>query len=173
MFVEVPPSYATLQQAICRIYRLGQTHRCLVLLLTTEGTYDQTLQAKAANKMIGQIAGSSNISVSEDEVERWLLDNSGDNGKDATDEEIVGDEVSDREAATLPPVVNPFVQHPQPRLPLTLRDTSTFSCVDHVRWLFQALVAGNMIFTRYGTLKVLARLAGSGIKYETPRSSRS
>ena len=65
-----------MQQAICRIYRQGQQRRrCLILLLTLDGTYDQTLQARAATKMMGQIAGSSNISVSEDEVEAWLKEN--------------------------------------------------------------------------------------------------
>ena len=39
------------------------------------------------------------------------------------------------------------------QLCLTLHHVSTVSCIDHVRWLFQALVVGDMIFARYGDLK--------------------
>ena len=38
------------------------------------------------------------------------------------------------------------------QLCLTLHHVSAVSCIDHVRWLFQALVAGDMIFARYGNL---------------------
>ena len=39
------------------------------------------------------------------------------------------------------------------QLCLTLHNVSTVSCIDHVRWLFQALVVGDMIFARYGNLE--------------------
>lgn len=39
------------------------------------------------------------------------------------------------------------------QLCLKLHETSTVSCIDHVRWLFQALVAGDMIFARFGDMK--------------------
>ena len=55
------------------------------------------------------------------------------------------------------------------QLCLTLHNVSTVSCIDHVRWLFQALVVGDMIFARYGNLKG-SRMIGK-VKSEIQRAA--
>jgi hypothetical protein len=51
----------TIIQTIGRIHRLGQKEVQDVYIITVDHTYDQILQAKAANKMVAQLAGEARI----------------------------------------------------------------------------------------------------------------
>ncbi|KAK0516099.1 hypothetical protein JMJ35_002133 [Cladonia borealis] len=50
VFVDVPPNCSEMQQAIGRVYCLGQEHAVHAYLLTLDHTYDQVLQARSARK---------------------------------------------------------------------------------------------------------------------------
>ena len=61
VMVDVPESANTAMQAIGRIFRIHQKHEQYVWILTVDHTYDQVIQARSANKMYGQIAGSATL----------------------------------------------------------------------------------------------------------------
>ena len=43
--------------------------------MTTDHTYDQVIQAQAANKMAGIIAGQGTIKLTSDQIEKWQAGN--------------------------------------------------------------------------------------------------
>jgi len=57
VFVEVPGSANSMLQALHRIFRLDQCLTGNMIILTQDQSYDHALQARAANKMLAQIAG--------------------------------------------------------------------------------------------------------------------
>ncbi|KAJ9663132.1 hypothetical protein H2201_005803 [Coniosporium apollinis] len=50
-------------QRIGRVFRLKQKHRQNVWIVTVDHTYDQVIQARSAQKVYGQIAGTANTDV--------------------------------------------------------------------------------------------------------------
>ena len=76
LFIDVPRSNATLLQAICRVYRLGQTRQAQAVV-DSRRTYDQVIQARVAGKYVPQIAamaGDKGVTVSEEEIDTWMAD---------------------------------------------------------------------------------------------------
>lgn len=69
IFLNVLGSANTLLQAIGHIFHLGQTCSQRVWIVTVDRTYDQIIQARAARKMISQIAGQGNITASDQDLE--------------------------------------------------------------------------------------------------------
>ena len=67
IFFDVPSNSQTKLQAGGRLIRLGQRRRVLVWTLPVDHTYDQSLQAKATQKMVGIIAGQANLTLTEDD----------------------------------------------------------------------------------------------------------
>ena len=57
VFVDVPSNPVRVLQAVSRIHRPGQNRSQQVWILTVNHTYDQVLQARAAQKMVGQLVG--------------------------------------------------------------------------------------------------------------------
>lgn len=70
VFLEVPDSANLTAQAIGRVHRIGQKEQQEIYIVSKNHSYDQKLQANAAQKMYGQIAGQSDLSCTEDEIER-------------------------------------------------------------------------------------------------------
>jgi hypothetical protein len=61
----------TVIQTIGRIHRLGQKEVQDIYIVTVDHTYDQVLQAKAANKMVAQLAGEARVQGdSQEETEK-------------------------------------------------------------------------------------------------------
>ena len=54
VFLNGRSSCANMQQVVGRIYGLGPRKRCLILAIIVDGTYDELLQAEAANKTVGK-----------------------------------------------------------------------------------------------------------------------
>jgi hypothetical protein len=69
VFLEVPDSANITAQAIGRVHRIGQTKHQDIYIVSKNHSYDQKLQAQAAQKMYGQIAGQSDLSCTENEIE--------------------------------------------------------------------------------------------------------
>ena len=68
IFVDVPSNANTAQQAAGRVLRIGQERTCRFWILTMDHTYDQCIQANAANKMISIIAGGGDMRAAEEAV---------------------------------------------------------------------------------------------------------
>lgn len=68
LFVDLPFNANEILQCIGRVFRLGQLLPDVVAPLTINHIYDQIIQGRATNKMIGQIAGQGKVNVSEEEV---------------------------------------------------------------------------------------------------------
>ncbi|OBT52965.1 hypothetical protein VE04_08781 [Pseudogymnoascus sp. 24MN13] len=68
VFVEPPGSANIMSQAIGRIHRLGQEKKQNIYVLTTNYSYDQVQQARAAQKMYSQIAGSADIRIRREDM---------------------------------------------------------------------------------------------------------
>ncbi|KAI9810553.1 MAG: hypothetical protein M1827_006226 [Pycnora praestabilis] len=84
IFMEVPGSANILMQAVGHIYRIGQKSPQFIWICTVDHTYDQTIQYRAANKMIGQIAGQGNVGCTDEEAEEAQID-----GDDPNDEDLM------------------------------------------------------------------------------------
>jgi hypothetical protein len=67
--VEPPESANNALQCIGRVFRIGQKSAQNFWILTTNHTYDQVVQARAARKMYGQIAGQAGIKPQEGSVD--------------------------------------------------------------------------------------------------------
>ena len=77
LFADIPEEENTLNQCIKSIHRMGQRHAQKVWILTVDRTYDQVIQARAASKYLGQLAGSLQFKPTLDEIEqakRYLKD---------------------------------------------------------------------------------------------------
>lgn len=72
VFMEVSESANSTSQAIGRIHRIGQSHVQRIWILTANYTYDGTQQARAAKKMYGQIAGQSDLEVTQEAIEQQV-----------------------------------------------------------------------------------------------------
>lgn len=59
--VEVPASGPTANQSIGRVWRMGQTHQINAFILTTDYTYDQVIQSRAAKKYYMQLAATADL----------------------------------------------------------------------------------------------------------------
>lgn len=70
MFLDIPESANVAGQAIGRIYRISQKKVQRIYFVTTNHTYDQAIQARAANKMYGQIAGSAKFEFTDTRIAR-------------------------------------------------------------------------------------------------------
>jgi hypothetical protein len=69
LFMEVPESANIAAQAIGRVHRLGQPLIQQIYIATTNHTYDQYQQSRAAKKMYSQLAGQSNLEVTPEDLE--------------------------------------------------------------------------------------------------------
>ena len=72
IFLDVPPSCSTLLQGICRLFRLSQQRQVQAVVVTLDGTYDQIMQARAANKYIPAIAAMAGVDATSKEIDPWL-----------------------------------------------------------------------------------------------------
>ena len=61
VMVEVPASGPTANQSIGRVWRMGQTHQINAFILTTDYTYDQVIQSRAAKKYYIQLAATAKL----------------------------------------------------------------------------------------------------------------
>lgn len=69
VFLDVADSANIAAQAIGRVHRIGQTKVQEVYIVTKNHSYDQKVQAHAARKMYGQIAGQSDLTITGPEFE--------------------------------------------------------------------------------------------------------
>lgn len=84
LFADIPEEENILKQCIKSIHRMGQRHAQKIWILTVDHTYDQVIQAKAASKYLGQLAGSLQFKPTLDEIEqakKYLKDH-GDTDRD-------------------------------------------------------------------------------------------
>jgi hypothetical protein len=61
VMAEVPGSGSTANQSIGRVWRIGQAHQINAYILTTDHTYDQVIQSRAAKKYYMQLAATANL----------------------------------------------------------------------------------------------------------------
>ena len=73
IFLNCPSNAQIALQAFGRIQRLGQKRISNIWVLTSNYTYDQTLQHRAARKMMTTIAGQGSIAPTPDERKLWRL----------------------------------------------------------------------------------------------------
>ena len=81
VFVDVPANPVKVLQAVSRIHRPGQNRAQQVWILTVDHTYDQVLQARAAQKMIGHL-----VSQIDPRSDDWLVKSAEDEGDDDGEE---------------------------------------------------------------------------------------
>lgn len=62
IIMDTPANINTIVQTIGRTHRLGQHEVQDIYIITVDRSYDQILQAKAAAKMVAQLAGESRVS---------------------------------------------------------------------------------------------------------------
>jgi len=102
VFLEVPDSANVTSQAIGRVHRIGQPKQQEIFIVTKNHSYDQKLQAHAAQKMYGQIAGQSDLSCTDEEIEAARQElRVGMSNKDDDDKGDTDDEVSEEDAQEL------------------------------------------------------------------------
>lgn len=68
VFFDVPESSNFLNKCIGRIYRMGQKEAQRIWIITINHSYDHPIQAHAAKKYLGQIAGMGNPLVTREET---------------------------------------------------------------------------------------------------------
>jgi len=99
VFLEVPESANVTAQAIGRVHRIGQTKRQDIYIVSKNHSYDQKLQAIAAQKMYGQIAGQSNLDCTDEEID--IARQQVSPREEEEDEEEAEDDVDDEREALL------------------------------------------------------------------------
>lgn len=85
----------TMLQAIGRIFRLGQRRPQKIWIATVDHTYDQIVQSRAAKKMVSQIAGQGNVTMTDEEVQVK------EDRKSGLDDDAVKAVITERRASTL------------------------------------------------------------------------
>ncbi|HEY0206645.1 MAG TPA: SNF2-related protein [Acetobacteraceae bacterium] len=68
IFVDIAANANTALQAIGRVFRIGQPRPQQIWILVLDHSYDQVSQARAAVKMIGQIAGGGDMSYTDEDL---------------------------------------------------------------------------------------------------------
>ena len=71
IFVDTPSNAQSALQAGGRVSRIGQRRICHMYVLTLNHSYDQTLQWRGTNKMLGILAGQADLTVTDEEREMW------------------------------------------------------------------------------------------------------
>ena len=72
LFFDVPINGNTIFQAIGRIYWIGQRRAIWAWMLTLDHTHDQVLQARCANKMMSNIAGTAAYEPTPQDIADYL-----------------------------------------------------------------------------------------------------
>ena len=88
VMLEVPGSGCTTNQTIGRVWRMGQKFVAKIYLLTTDLTYDQVIQSRAAKKYYTQLAVTAKVGLMDNNP---TTTNNDDDDNRGLNEDIMGD----------------------------------------------------------------------------------